>query len=84
MGIYEPTSALPDTNASVGQDCVVLDTCGGDPAPRRGGGGTNTERKGYLFSILSQSSERKQLLCPEASVFMLKGNTKAYKLQLSQ
>lgn len=45
MGIYEPTSALPETNASVGQDCVVLATCGGDPALRRGGGGTNSERK---------------------------------------
>lgn len=40
--------------------------------------------KGYLFSLLEQSGERKQLLCPEASVFMLKGYTTAYKLKLSQ
>lgn len=52
MGIYEATSALPDRNTSAGQDCVVLATCGGDPALRRGGGGTNTEQKGYLFSLL--------------------------------
>lgn len=52
MGIYEPTSALPETNASVGQDCVVLATCGGDPAPRRGGGGTNAERED-IYSLFS-------------------------------
>lgn len=45
MRIYEATSALSETNARVGQDCVVLVACGRDPAPRRGGGGTNTERK---------------------------------------
>lgn len=45
MGIYEATSALSETNARVGQDGVVLVACGRDPAPRRGGGGTNTERK---------------------------------------
>lgn len=45
MGIYEATSALSETNARVGQDGVVLVACGRDPALRRGGGGTNTERK---------------------------------------
>lgn len=27
-GIYDPTSALPETNASIGQDCKVVTTCG--------------------------------------------------------
>lgn len=58
MGIYEPTSALPETGASVGQDCVVLATCGGDQALRRGGGGTNTERKEiYSLSLTERWEE---------------------------
>lgn len=57
MGIYEPTSALPDTNASVGQDCVVLATCGGDPALRRGGGGRNTEQKD-IYSLIFKRAVR--------------------------
>lgn len=70
LGIYEPTSALPETSASVGQDCVVLATCGGDQALRRGGGGTNTERKD-IYSLFfngevrgsSYAAQRQMYLC---------------------
>lgn len=72
MGIYEPTSAHPDR----AKDCVVLVTCGGDPALRREvGEAENRQRE--REDIYSLSFNRAELLCPEASVFMLKGNTKA-------
>lgn len=80
MGIYEATSALPDRTTSIGQDCVVLATCSGAPAPRRSGGGTNTEQGISVLSFLKQSCEMKQLLCPQATVFMLKGNKKSVQL----
>lgn len=76
MGIYEATSAHLGRNKSIRQDCVVLATCGGDPAQRRG---TNTKQG---ISFLLQSSEKKLLLCPQASVFMLKGIRTVHKLQL--
>ena len=56
MGIYEPTSALPETNASVGQDCVMLATCGGDPGTEgEVGEAQNTKRKDiYSLSPLTE------------------------------
>lgn len=82
MGIYQPTSALPEINASVGQDCVVLVTCGGDPTPRRGGGGTNSKRKDIYSLSFNRAVRGSSSLRLQASVFMLKGNTNAYKPQL--
>lgn len=56
MGIYEPTSVLTDINASTGQDCVVLATCGEDPALReRDGGGTNTEQKDIYSLVFNKA-----------------------------
>ena len=56
MGINEPTSALPETNASVGQDCVMLATCGGDPGTEgEVGEAQNTKRKDiYSLSPLTE------------------------------
>lgn len=66
MGIYKPTSALPDTNASLGQDCVVLATCGGDPALRKGGGGTNAEKKDIYSLVFKRAVRGISSFRPEA------------------
>lgn len=55
MGIYEPTSAHPDR----AKDCVVLVTCGGDPALRREvGEAENRQRERERISILSPLTEQ--------------------------
>lgn len=69
MGIYEPTSALPETSASVGQDCVVLATCGGDQALRRGGGGTNTERKD-IYSLFFNREVRRSSYFAQRQMYL--------------
>lgn len=56
VGICEATSALSETNWGAGQDCVVLVACGRDPAARRGGGGTNTERKDICSRSLNTAA----------------------------
>ncbi len=69
MGIYQPTSALPEKNASVGQDCVVLVTCGGDSTLRRGGGGTSTERKD-IYSLSFNRAVRGSSFFAQGQVYL--------------